>query len=130
MRCRRMDSSRSRVSCTCLLTRPGSHALGRFRRLLTRSPSCLSKLSGCSNRSTAHTAATAACDSGRSLGCGFVAEIEDGATLREALLAIAGDFSFTWIAESRPLFADLDPRRFAQLHHSPIALLSELTDED
>src|SRR5439155_26064142 len=29
-----------------LTNRPGSGALGRFRRLLTRSPSCLSKLSG------------------------------------------------------------------------------------
>jgi starch phosphorylase len=59
-----------------------------------------------------------------------VAEVHDGATLREALLAIASDFSFTWIAEARPLFADLDARRFAELHHNPTALLSELTDED
>ncbi|HEU5214752.1 MAG TPA: alpha-glucan family phosphorylase [Gaiellaceae bacterium] len=57
-------------------------------------------------------------------------EVHDGATLREALLAIAGDFSFTWIAEVRPLFSDLEPRRFAELHHNPTALLSELTDED
>jgi glycogen phosphorylase len=64
------------------------------------------------------------------LGCGFVAEVHDGATLREALLEIASDFSFTWIAESRLLFADLEPRRFAELHHNPTALLSELTDED
>jgi starch phosphorylase len=59
-----------------------------------------------------------------------VAGVHDAATLREALLAIASDFSFTWIAEARPLFTDLDPRRFAQLHHNPTALLSELTDED
>jgi starch phosphorylase len=59
-----------------------------------------------------------------------VAEVYDGATLREALLAIASDFSFTWIAEARLLFAELEPRRFAELHHNPIALLSELTDED
>ena len=32
------------------LSRPGSGALGRFRRLLTRSPSCLSKLSGYAKR--------------------------------------------------------------------------------
>ena len=28
------------------------------------------------------------------------------------------------------LFTELDPRRFAELHHNPTALLSELTDED
>jgi starch phosphorylase len=59
-----------------------------------------------------------------------VAEVHDGATLREALRAIACDFSFTWIAEARLLFAKLEPRRFAELHHNPTALLSELTDED
>jgi glycogen phosphorylase len=59
-----------------------------------------------------------------------VAEVHDGATLREALLAIACDFSFTWIAEARRLFMDLDLRRFGELHHNPTALLSELTDED
>jgi starch phosphorylase len=59
-----------------------------------------------------------------------VSEVHDGVTLREALLAIASDFSFTWIAEARLLFADLEPRRFAELHHNPTALLSELTDED
>jgi starch phosphorylase len=59
-----------------------------------------------------------------------VADVYDGARLREALLAIASDFSFTWIAEARLLFADLEPRRFAELHHNPTALLSELTDED
>ena len=64
------------------------------------------------------------------LGCRFVAEVHDGATLREALLAIASDFSFTWIAETRLLFAELAPRRFAELHHNPTALLSELTDDE
>jgi starch phosphorylase len=59
-----------------------------------------------------------------------VAEVHDGATLRAALLEIAGDFSFTWISEARRLFMDLEPRRFAALHHNPIALLSELTDEE
>jgi glycogen phosphorylase len=58
-----------------------------------------------------------------------VAEVHDGATLRAALLEIAGDFSFTWISEARRLFMDLDQRRFAELHHNPTALLSELTDE-
>jgi glycogen phosphorylase len=59
-----------------------------------------------------------------------VAEVHDGATLRAALLAIASDFSFTWIAEARLLFDALDPRRFAELHHNPTALLFELTDDD
>jgi glycogen phosphorylase len=59
-----------------------------------------------------------------------VAEVHDGATLRAALLAIASDFSFTWIAETRLLFDALEPRRFAELHHNPTALLSELTDDD
>jgi glycogen phosphorylase len=59
-----------------------------------------------------------------------VAEVHDGATLRAALLEIAGDFSFTWIAETRLLFDELEPRRFAELHHNPTALLSELTDDD
>lgn len=57
-------------------------------------------------------------------------EVHDGATLRAALLEIASDFSFTWIAETRSLFEALDPRRFAELHHNPTALLSELTDDD
>jgi len=59
-----------------------------------------------------------------------VAEVHDGATLRKALLEIACDFSFTWIAETRLLFDALEPRRFAELHHNPTALLSELTDDD
>jgi starch phosphorylase len=59
-----------------------------------------------------------------------VSEVHDGSTLRSALLEIASDFSFTWIAEARLLFADLEPRRFAALHHNPTALLSELTDDD
>jgi starch phosphorylase len=59
-----------------------------------------------------------------------VAEVHDGATLRTELLEIASDFSFTWIAETRLLFDALEPRRFAELHHNPTALLSELTDDD
>jgi len=59
-----------------------------------------------------------------------VTRVHDGATLRAALSEIAGDFSFAWIAEARRLFTELDPRRFAELHHNPTALLSELTDED
>src|SRR5439155_8210672 len=49
---------------------------------------------------------------GVTLGCRFVREVHDGATLRTALAAIASDFSFTWIAEARRLFIDLHPRRF------------------
>ena len=59
-----------------------------------------------------------------------MAEVHDGARLRTALLEIASDFSFTWIAETRPLFEALEPRRFGELHHNPTALLSELTDDD
>jgi starch phosphorylase len=59
-----------------------------------------------------------------------VAEVHDGATLRSALVSIASDFSFSWIAEARLLFHELEPRRFAELHHNPTALLSELTDDD
>jgi len=59
-----------------------------------------------------------------------VAGVHDGATLRSALVSIASDFSFTWIADARLLFAELEPRRFAELHHNPTALLSELTDAD
>ncbi|HLY85018.1 MAG TPA: alpha-glucan family phosphorylase [Gaiellaceae bacterium] len=57
-------------------------------------------------------------------------EVFDGATLRSALVEVASDFAFTWIAEARLLFSELEPRRFAELHHNPLALLSELTDED
>jgi starch phosphorylase len=59
-----------------------------------------------------------------------VTRVHDGATLRAALGEIANDFSFSWIAEARRLFTELDPGRFAALHHNPTALLSELTDED
>jgi glycogen phosphorylase len=59
-----------------------------------------------------------------------VTEVHDGASLRAALLEIAGDFSFTWIAETRLLFDALGPRRFAELQHNPTALLSELTDDE
>jgi glycogen phosphorylase len=57
-------------------------------------------------------------------------ESHDGATLRAALGEIAGDFSFTWTPGARHLFADLAPRRFAELGHNPKALLTELTDDD
>jgi len=59
-----------------------------------------------------------------------VGDVRDGAALREALLAIARNFSFTWTGEARVLFDELEPRRFAELHHNPTALLAELTDDD
>ncbi|MGH2934320.1 MAG: alpha-glucan family phosphorylase, partial [Gaiellaceae bacterium] len=43
---------------------------------------------------------------------------------------IASDFSFTWTPGARQLFADLARERFSELGHNPMALLSELTDED
>jgi glycogen phosphorylase len=51
------------------------------------------------------------------------------AALREALGAIADNFSFTWLPGARGLFAELDPERFAALDYNPIALLAELSDE-
>ncbi len=59
-----------------------------------------------------------------------MSEVHDGATLRSTLMEIASDFSFTWIADARLLFAELEPRRFAELQHNPTALLFELTDDD
>jgi len=57
-------------------------------------------------------------------------EVRDGGTLRAALAAIAGNFSFSWTPGARTLFSDLEPRRFGELGHNPTALLSELTDAD
>src|SRR6478752_575551 len=57
-------------------------------------------------------------------------DVHDGATLRQALAEIAINFSFSWIPGARALFAELAPKRFAQLGHNPTALLSELTDDD
>jgi len=59
-----------------------------------------------------------------------MSEVHDGATLRAALEAIAGNFSFSWTPGARTLFADLNPARFSELLHNPTALLSELTDEN
>ena len=57
-------------------------------------------------------------------------DVHDGATLRAALDAIAGDFSFTWTPGARALFEALAPERFDALGHNPTALLTELTDDD
>jgi starch phosphorylase len=56
--------------------------------------------------------------------------IDSPAALREALCVVAGNLSFSWLPGARALFADLDPERFAALHHNPTALLAELSDKD
>jgi glycogen phosphorylase len=60
----------------------------------------------------------------------MAAEVHDGASLRASLAEIASDFSFTWTPGARQLFADLARERFSELGHNPMALLSELTDDD
>src|SRR5437868_2606779 len=95
-------------------------AHGLFRRLLDRSPSCLSKLSGYSTGTNPRVGRVPP----------GMADVHDGASLRAALAAIAGNFSFSWTPGARQLFAELDRRRFSELLHNPTALLSELTDED
>ena len=59
-----------------------------------------------------------------------MSEVHDGATLRQALAEIAGNFSFSWTPGARQLFAELDRTRFSRLLHNPTAMLSELTDLD
>jgi len=56
--------------------------------------------------------------------------IDSPAALREALSAVAGNLSFSWLPGARSLFADLDPARFGALHHNPTALLAEVSDKD
>jgi glycogen phosphorylase len=55
--------------------------------------------------------------------------IDNPAALREALSAVAGNLSFSWIPGARALFDDLDAKRFAELDHNPTALLAELSDD-
>jgi len=55
--------------------------------------------------------------------------LDSPAAVREALRAIAGNLSFTWLPGARALFEDLDPERFAALDHNPTALIAELSDE-
>src|SRR5436305_631300 len=55
--------------------------------------------------------------------------VHDGSSLRAALAAVAGNFSFAWTPGARALFGDLDPARFAALDDNPTALLAELTDD-
>ncbi len=56
--------------------------------------------------------------------------LDGPAALRDALSAIAGNVSFTWIPGARELFADLDPERFAAVDHNPAALLAQLSDDE
>jgi glycogen phosphorylase len=55
--------------------------------------------------------------------------IDNPAALREALSAVAGNLSFSWIPGARALFDDLDAKRFVELDHNPTALLAELSDD-
>src|SRR5256885_2128340 len=56
--------------------------------------------------------------------------IDSPAALREALCVVAGNLSFSWLPGARALFAELDPERFAALHHNPTALLAVISDKD
>jgi starch phosphorylase len=56
--------------------------------------------------------------------------IDDAPSLRAALSEIASNYSFTWTPGARALFLALKPERFPELQHNPVALLSELTDDD
>jgi glycogen phosphorylase len=55
--------------------------------------------------------------------------LDSPAAVREALRAIAGNLSFTWLPDARALFEELDPERFAALDHNPTALVAELSDD-
>ena len=50
-------------------------------------------------------------------------------TLYEKCLALAGNLWWSWQPEVINLFRDLDPIRWRQLDHNPIALLREFTPE-
>ena len=56
--------------------------------------------------------------------------LDSPASLREALREIAGNLWFSWLADARAVFEELDPARFAALDHNPTALLAEVTDEE
>lgn len=49
------------------------------------------------------------------------------APARERLWALARNLWWSWDHETAGLFRDLDPQRWRQLHHNPIALLAELS---
>ena len=48
------------------------------------------------------------------------------APVQERLWSLARNMWWSWDNDSTSLFRDLDPVRWSQLHHNPIALLSEL----
>ena len=50
-------------------------------------------------------------------------------TLYDKCMALAGNLWWSWQPEVINLFRDLDPIRWRQLDHNPIALLSEVTPE-
>ena len=50
-------------------------------------------------------------------------------TLYEKCLALAGNLWWSWNPEVVNLFRDLDPIRWRQLDHNPIALLKEFSPE-
>ncbi len=49
--------------------------------------------------------------------------------LHEKCMAIASNLWWSWNPEVQQLFRDLDPVRFRQLDHNPVALLGEFTPE-
>jgi starch phosphorylase len=49
--------------------------------------------------------------------------------LYEKCMALAGNLWWSWNGEVAALFRDLDPVRWRELHHNPIALLRELTPQ-
>ncbi len=56
--------------------------------------------------------------------------LEMGAqTLYDKCMALASNLWWTWHPEVINLFRDLDPIRWRQLDHNPIALLREFTPE-
>jgi starch phosphorylase len=60
-------------------------------------------------------------------GKGTAAGVES--TLQERLLALARNLWWTWHPKVADFFRDLDPIRWRQLDHNPIALLAEFTPE-
>ncbi|MDP6445829.1 MAG: DUF3417 domain-containing protein, partial [Pirellulaceae bacterium] len=53
----------------------------------------------------------------------------DAQTLYDKCLALAGNLWWTWHPELDSLFRDLDPIRWRQLDHNPVALLREFTPD-
>src|SRR5207248_374512 len=111
----------------------GNRAHERFRRLLTRSPSCLSKLSG-TQRLAVHVVVIVPRSSGSPPESSVrnlpeMHSLDSPAAAREALRAVAGNLWFSWLPGVRDLFEELAPERFAALNHNPTALIAELSDE-